>query len=94
MRGFTFGVLTRFFEKDDILRSIDLPINYKFIDTAKLYLSEKYTTEEIIFNNLEKEVVDAINILDADIDKVTSIMRKYGFTRKEVEGIILNKLKQ
>lgn len=94
LRGFTFSVLTTFFEKDNILRSIDLPVNYKFLDVAKLFLSEKYTIDEIIFNNLDKEVVDAINKLKTDVDKATSIMRKYGFTSKEVERIILNKIKQ
>jgi hypothetical protein len=57
-------------------------------------LSEKYTIDEIIFNNLDKEVVDAINKLKTDVDKATSIMRKYGFTTEEVEVIILNKIKQ
>ena len=93
LRGFTFEVQTTFFEKDNILRSIDLPVNYTFIDIARLYLSEKYTTDEIIFNNLDQEVVDAINKLKTDIDKATSIMRKYGCTTEEVEAMILDKLK-
>lgn len=93
LRGFSFAVLTTFFENDRILRSINLPVNYKYLDIVQLYLSEKYTTEEIIFNNLDKEVVDAINKLNTDIDKVSSTMRKYHFSREEVEAFILNKLK-
>lgn len=93
LRGFTFGVLTTFFEKDNILRSIDLPVNYKFLDVVRLYLSEKYTTDEIIFNNLDKPVVDAIDKLKTDIDKASATLRQYGFTREEVEAFILTKLK-
>jgi hypothetical protein len=93
LRSFTWGVLTTFFETDSILRSINLPVNYKYLDVARLYLSEKYTTDEIIFNNLDKEVVDAINKLNTDIDNASSIMREYGFSRKEIEALILDKLK-
>ena len=94
LRGFSFGVLATFFENDRILRSIDLPVNYKYLDVVRLYLSERYTTDEIIFNNLDKEVVAAINKLKTDIDKVSSTLRQYGFSREEVETLILNKLKQ
>jgi hypothetical protein len=93
LRGFSFKVLTTFFEDDRILRSINLPVNYKYLDIVRLYLSEKYTTEEIIFNNLDKEVVDAINKLNTDIDKTASTMRKYGFTREEIETLVLKKVK-
>lgn len=75
------------------MHSINLPVNYKYIDIVQLYLSEKYTTDEIIFNNLDKEVVDAINKLNSEIDKIASTMRKYGFTREEIETIISNKVK-
>lgn len=94
LRGFSFAVLTTFFENDKILRSINLPVNYKYLDIVRLYLSEKYTTDEIIFNNLDKDVVDAINKLNTEIDKTTSTLRKYGFTREEVEGILLKKLRE
>ncbi len=93
LRGFSFNVLTTFFEDDSILRSINLPVNYKYLDVARLYLSEKYITQEITFNNLNKELVDAINKLNSEIDKVASTMRKYGFTRADLETLIFNKLK-
>ena len=47
LRVFTFPVLTTFFETDRILRSINLPLNYTDLDLAKLFLSGKYTDEEI-----------------------------------------------
>lgn len=92
LRGFSFSVLTTFFESDKILRSINLPVNYKYLDIVRLYLSDKYTTEEISFNNLDKDVTDAIHKLNADIDKITSLMRKYGFTREDVGNLLLEKL--
>ena len=93
LRGFKFNVLTTFFETDSILRSINLPINYTFLDIARLYLSEKFTTEEIEFNKLQSDVSFAINKVNNDIDKITSTMKKYGFSRAVVAEMILSKLK-
>lgn len=94
LRGFSFAVLTTFFETDNILRSINLPVNYTQLDIASLYLSEKYTTDEIVFNNLDKQIVEAINKLNSDIDKIILVMKKYGFSRAEVESNLLEKLTQ
>ena len=93
LSGFSFNAQTTFFETDRILRSINLPMNYKYLDVVRLYLSEKYTTEEIEFNELETEVSNAINKLNGGIDKITSTLRKYGFKRDEVANLILEKLK-
>ncbi len=56
LRGFSFDVPTTFFENDRILRSINLPINYKYLDIVELYLSQKFTEEEIVFNKLEDSI--------------------------------------
>lgn len=93
LRGFSFNAQTTFFETDRILRSINLPINYKYLDVVRLYLSEKYTTEELEFNKLNAEVFNAIEKLNSEIDKTTSTLRKYGFKRDEVANLILGKLK-
>ena len=53
--------------------------------------SEKYTTEEIDFNKMEAEVLNAIGKLNGEIDKITSTLRKYGFERNEVANLILEK---
>ena len=58
-----------------------------------LYLSEKYTTEEISFNHLDAKVYNAIDNLNDEIDKITSTLRKYGFQRKDISKLILDKLK-
>ena len=93
LRTLSFPVLTTFFETDSILRSINLPLNYTDMDLAKLLLSDKYTEEEIVFNNLDKEAVKTMRKVKADISKISLMMKTYGFKRKEVEQLILNKLK-
>lgn len=60
LRVFTFSVHTTFFQNDSILRSINLPLNYVERDIAKLYLSEKYTEEEIKFNKLDQQVEESM----------------------------------
>lgn len=92
LRGFSFNAQTTFFDTDRILRSINLPMNYKFLDVVKLYLSEKYTTDELEFNKLAVEVSKSIVQLNTEIDRTVSILNKYGFSRDEVANLILNKL--
>ena len=94
IRTLSFPVLTTFFETDRILRSINLPLNYTGTDLAKLLLSGKYTDEEIVFNDLDKEALTAMRRVKADISKIILMMKAYGFKRKEVEELILNKLKE
>lgn len=93
LRTLSFPVMTTFFEADSILRSINLPLNYKDMDLVKLLLSGKYTDEEIV-NNLDKEAVKTMGKVKADINKIILMMKTYGFKRKEVEQLILNKLKE
>jgi len=92
-RSFRLKVETTFFETDAILRSIDLPVNYTHIDIARMYLSGRYTPEEIAFNNLTEKVTHAITRLKIDIDKVTNILKPYGFDRQAVDAIIKARLK-
>lgn len=88
----TFAVLTTFFENDEILRSIDLPLNYKDIDLAKLTLSDKYTKSELDFNNL-LSVSERVNMeITDDTKKVYSILAKYGFSYNEVVAFVKTKL--
>jgi len=93
LRVFTFPVLTTFFETDRILRTINLPVNYTDMDLVKLCLSGKFTDEEISFNKLDKIATEAMQKTKADISKIFFLMKKYGFNKKEIEELILNKLK-
>ena len=64
------------------------------MDVAKLYLSNKYTTEEIKFNKLEKQVEESILNVKNEVNKISLLMKDYGFSKNEVETLILNKLKE
>lgn len=91
LRGFTFAVQSTFFDTDSILRSINLPVNYTQYDLAKLYFSGKYTQEEIIFNNMDKLVPNALDTLEKDINKIALLMKQFGFTKKEVKELLMEK---
>lgn len=91
LRVFSFPVLTTFFSTDRILRSIQLPLNYTEIDVAKLFLSGKYTDEEIHFNNLNKEAAFAMQKVKSDIIKIFTLIKKYGFEKEDIEELIKNK---
>ncbi len=88
----TFTVLTTFFENDEILRSIDMPLNYNDIDLANLSISDKYTKSELDFNNLLSEAERAKIEITKDTKKVYSILSKYGFSYNEVVAFIKTKL--
>ena len=86
----TIHARTCFFTDDSILRSINLPINYNARDI--LQLAMQYTQEEIGFNDLSQTYTQTLDGLQRDMAAVYDRLRKYGFTRKEVENLILNKI--
>lgn len=94
LRQMKFKVMTTFFETDRILRTINLPLNYSYIDLAKLVLSGKYTDEELEFNKISAEATKALKQTQNDIAKIASLMKDFGFKRSEVETLILDKLKE
>ena len=86
------SVRSTFFKDDSILRSIDLPANYTHVDLYRLNLSGKYTKEEIEFNKLKGKIEYAMLKVKLDTDDVSLILSKYGFSKKEITEIIMNKL--
>lgn len=90
----SFPAPTTFFATDDILRSIDLPINFINMHMAKMAISGKYTAGEIAFNNLEQQKEEALIMLKQDIDKITYIAQPYGITQKDVEDFMIYKIKE
>lgn len=92
IRTSTFLVQTTFFESDRILRSIELPVNYDFVDLMKLHLSGKYTEEEIKFNHLDKDLKKAITKTKREITHLARVLSKYGFQEKEVEELVISRL--
>ncbi len=81
---------TCFFEDDKILRSINLPINYSVSDILKLKL--KYTPEELTFNKLNSLYEKIYQTMINDIDQVSRKLIKYGFTHKEIEQMVLQRV--
>lgn len=86
----TINARTFFFTDNTILRSINLPINYNARDI--LQMSTQYTREEIEFNDLSQTYTQTMEGLVRDMTAVYGRLRKYGFTRREVETLILNKI--
>ncbi len=93
LNGLVFNALTTHFDDDRILRSIQLPINFTFIDIARLYLSEKYTSDEMLFNNLSEKVVKSFKEVNEDIEKAYNQLAKYGVRKVEIEELMHKKLK-
>jgi len=86
----TVCVETWFFQDDSILRSIDLPVNYRIADLLKL--STRYTDREIEFNKLSDEYHAAFKTLANETKLITGKLKKYGFSKDEVEKFIYDKL--
>lgn len=86
----TVYVETCFFDDDSILRSIDLPINYKLIDVLRLSL--RFTEQEIQFNKLSEEYQRAFQTLARDTKLISGKLIKYGFTRQEIEKLIHDRI--
>jgi len=55
-----------YIENDDILRSIDLPLNFSDIDLINL-ISDHYTEDEISFNKLREPIEEALVRFDHNI---------------------------
>jgi len=80
-----------FFENDEILRTIHLPINYKDMDLLRLE-TEGYTWQEVMFNNLGAQVISAEDNLKRNILLLYRKLSQYGVTREEIEGLVNSKI--
>lgn len=86
-----FAVNTSIIENANILKSIDIPINYN--DTHLLTLiNDGYTKEEIEFNNLQNKIYLAEAKLNNKIGKSFYLLKEYGVTRKDIEQLVYSKL--
>ena len=86
----TITVTTWFFEDDSILRSIDLPVNYGIADVLRLPF--QYTEQEIEFNKLDAEYMNACVTLNYDTKQITRRLKKYGISKDVVEEFIHSKI--
>jgi hypothetical protein len=88
----TIPVTSTFFSDDSILRSINMPINYSYVDLIRLKNSGKYTEQEIEFNQLTIMIEEALFKIKVDINEVFLRLKPYGFTISEVSDLVMSKL--
>lgn len=91
---FTIPAETTFFETDNVLRSVILPINYTDKDLLSIYLSGHYTVDELKFNRLWIVATQAENRFNRNINQAQKILSLYGVTLEEVKKLSLNKILQ
>jgi len=84
---------TTFMESDNILRSVNLPLNYNDADLLKMP-DQGFTPEELQFNRLENRIDSAQNKLGANILKAYKLLKVYGFTYEEIEKLVNQKVRQ
>jgi len=81
--GVSIDVKTTFFKDDNILRTINLPIDYQDIDLLRLE-RDGYTWQEITFNNLAGKVVTAESRLKRNIAGAYKCLKGYRVSREEI----------
>lgn len=91
INGVTIPVKTTFFEDDNILRTIDLPLNYTEADLIRISHSG-YTYEELEFNNLTSKIEVAKENLDDNTFKAYSLLKQYGVDYTELKTMVHEKL--
>ena len=91
INGVTIPVKTTFFEDDNILRTIDLPINYTEAGLIRLSHSG-YTYEELEFNNITSKIKLAKENLDDNLMKASRLLNQYGIDYGELKTIVHVKL--
>ena len=80
-------VNTTFFEDDSILRTINLPVNYKDIDLLRMP-QEGFTIEELRFNLLALPLIKAEKKLQANIDFAYTKLLEYGVTKEDIIELV------
>jgi hypothetical protein len=81
------GVQSTFFKNDRILRSIDLPINYKLVDIIRLP-QNGYTWEEIEFNNLVTTYNHAYAEYEKNVKAAAKLLSPFGITEKALTDFV------
>jgi hypothetical protein len=83
----TLAVHTCYFKNDRILRSINMPINFKDIDLLRLQ-KQGYTFEELQFNKLINPITEAENNLKYNINYSYNRLKEYGVSYEELEKLV------
>ena len=85
--GVRTGIKTTFFEDDSILRTINLPVNYREIDILRLP-DDGFTAEEIRFNVLDLLLAKAQNKLKERIEIAYSALSAYGVSEEDIVALV------
>jgi len=80
-------VNTTFFENDSILRTINLPVNYRDIDLLRMP-HEGFTIEELRFNLLALPLMKAEKKLKDNIEMAYSKLFEYGVTEEDIIELV------
>ena len=87
INGVRKNISTTFFENDSILRTINLPANYRVIDLLRLP-SEGFTIEELQFNVLDIPLQNAKMMLKGNIERSYSNLSDYGVTKEDIIELV------
>lgn len=87
INGVRKNISTTFFENDSILRTINLPANYRVIDLLRLP-SEGFTIEELQFNVLDIPLQNAKMMLKGNIERSYANLSDYGVTKEDIIELV------
>ncbi len=87
INGVRKNISTTFFENDSILRTINLPANYRVVDLLRLP-SEGFTIEELRFNLLALPLIKAEKKLKDNIEIAYSKLFEYGVTEGDIIELV------
>ncbi len=87
LNGVCKQVNTTFFEDDSILRTVNLPVNYKDIDLLRLP-HEGFTIEELRFNLLALPLMKAEKKLKDNIEFAYSKLCEYGVSEDDIIELV------
>lgn len=91
IENLSFSVDTTFFRDDNILRSIQLPINYDAADLLALNQVD-YTPEELHFNKMDAKVEDAMVKLVKDLMAASKKLKPYHITYNDLKKMVCERL--
>jgi hypothetical protein len=82
---------TTFMQSDNILRSVNLPLNYNDADLLKMP-EQGFTKEELEFNRLDTKIEKAQNHIQINISRAHKALKSYGITVEEIEHLVKSKV--
>lgn len=91
IENLSFSVDTTFFRDDNILRSIQLPINYDEADLLTLNHVD-YSPEEIHFNKMDLPIEHALVKLVKDLRSASKKLKPYHISYEDLKKLVCEKL--